>query len=347
MRSSAQVSEQATQASPSFPSASGRNPCGSRAAIMRSGVRMTSENAPRTLRDRLDDGVFDCGRARSRVKVQDDLGVARCLENRPQANEMIAQLLRVDQIAVVGDRNLPVHAVDQDRLRVVQLAVAGGGIAGVADRRRARQRGQPIRVEDIGDIAHVFRHDDAVPVGGGNAGALLTSMLHRIEAEIREVRRFGVPGNAEHRALVLELVEHRVTARHRPFAPSVSRRLACEVALERRRPDPVPRRRLSTSIDRPPSTRTAERPPPVVPMTAAGTPAAFAAASSTSTSAEAGRDDDARRRFAEKRRVDRPSTVRNPSPADGDIHLDADAVRVESALGQRHRQSALRTVVRR
>ena len=46
MRSSAQVSEHTTTASPRRPSASGRNPCGSLTAIIRSRVRRISENAP-------------------------------------------------------------------------------------------------------------------------------------------------------------------------------------------------------------------------------------------------------------------------------------------------------------
>ena len=48
MRSIAQVSEHTTYASSSRPSASGRNPCGSRIAISRSLVSITSEKAPCT-----------------------------------------------------------------------------------------------------------------------------------------------------------------------------------------------------------------------------------------------------------------------------------------------------------
>ena len=47
--------------------------------------------------------------------------------------------LGVDQVAVVGDGDLAVRAVDQERLRVLQLALARGGVAGVADGKMAGQ----------------------------------------------------------------------------------------------------------------------------------------------------------------------------------------------------------------
>ena len=121
-------------ASPRRPSASGRKPCGSRTAISRSLVSITSENAPCTCADRLDDRVLDAPRLRPRVEVEDDLGVAVRLEDRALLDEIVAQLVRVDDVAVVAERDLAVRAVDQDRLGVQQLALAGGRVAHVADR---------------------------------------------------------------------------------------------------------------------------------------------------------------------------------------------------------------------
>ena len=72
--------------------------------------------------------------------MQDDLGVAAGLEDRAAADELVAQLARVDQVAVVGDGDLAVRAVDQDRLRVLELALAGGRVARVADREVPGQR---------------------------------------------------------------------------------------------------------------------------------------------------------------------------------------------------------------
>ena len=65
--------------------------------------------------------------------MQDDFGVAARLEDRAVADELVAQLARVDEVAVVGDGDLAVGAVDQERLRVLELALAGGRVARVAD----------------------------------------------------------------------------------------------------------------------------------------------------------------------------------------------------------------------
>ena len=43
------------------------------------------------------------------------------LEDRAVADELVAQLAGVDEVAVVGDGDLAVRAVDQERLRVLEL----------------------------------------------------------------------------------------------------------------------------------------------------------------------------------------------------------------------------------
>src|SRR5688572_17931753 len=78
------------------------------------------------LRHRLDQRILHRASLRPRVQVQHHLGVAVGLEDRAGANEAIAHFDGVDQVAVVADADLAVHAVDQDRLRVRQLALAGG-----------------------------------------------------------------------------------------------------------------------------------------------------------------------------------------------------------------------------
>ena len=57
----------------------------------------------------------------------------------PWRDELVAQLARVDEVAVVADRDLPVRAVDQNRLRVEQLAFARRRVAHMADRERPWQ----------------------------------------------------------------------------------------------------------------------------------------------------------------------------------------------------------------
>ena len=47
-------------------------------------------------------------------------------------------------------------------------------------------------------------------VAGGDPGALLASMLQRVQPQVGQIGRFRVPVNGEYAALVVELVEHRL-----------------------------------------------------------------------------------------------------------------------------------------
>ena len=106
------------------------------------------------LRQRVDDGRLGSVLARAREQMNDDFGVGGGLEDRALADQRVAQLAGVDEVAVVTERQLAVHAVDDDRLRVGEAALAGRRIAHVADRRGARQLRQRVVVEGFVDIAH-------------------------------------------------------------------------------------------------------------------------------------------------------------------------------------------------
>ena len=161
------------------------------------------------LRDRLDDRVLDRSGLRPRIEMEHDFGVAVGLEDRSGAHQPLADFVRVDDVAVVADADLAVHAIDQDRLRVRELALAGGRIARVADRDRAGQRRERGLVEDLVDVAHALHDPHALAVGRRDAGALLAAMLQRVEPEIGQLRRFRVSVDSEHPAFILELVEHK------------------------------------------------------------------------------------------------------------------------------------------
>ncbi len=86
------------------------------------------------VRNGLDDRIVGRHRARSRIQVQNHFGIGARLEDRAMTAELVFELAGVHEIAVVGDGNLPVHALNQNRLRVVDVAVSGGRIAHVPDR---------------------------------------------------------------------------------------------------------------------------------------------------------------------------------------------------------------------
>jgi hypothetical protein len=119
-------------------------------------------------------------------------------------HELVAELPRVDEVAVVRDRDLAVRAVDQERLGVLDLALAGGRVAGVADGDVSRQTLEAVLVEGVGDLPHRPRDAQLLTVGGGDAGALLAAMLQRIEPEIGEIRGLGMAKDAEDPALVFK-----------------------------------------------------------------------------------------------------------------------------------------------
>ena len=77
----------------------------------------------------------------------------------------------------------------------------------MAHRHEALERGQACFVEHLGHKAEVFRHHDRRTVAHGDAGALLTAMLQRLQAEARHARHV-LPGreHAEHGAFLLEAV---------------------------------------------------------------------------------------------------------------------------------------------
>ena len=103
----------------------------------------------------------------------------------PRSLQLGAELDRVGQVAVVGERDLAA-VVAPDRLGVLPGAAAGGRVADVADRHVAGQRPQLLLVEDLGDEAGVAQGRDVAALAGGDPGRLLAAVLERVEAEVGE-----------------------------------------------------------------------------------------------------------------------------------------------------------------
>ena len=67
---------------------------------------------------------------------------------------------------------------------------------------------QGFLVERIGDMTQRSGRADASAVGGDDAGALLTSMLERVQPEVSQVGGLGIPEDTKDTAFVLELIQH-------------------------------------------------------------------------------------------------------------------------------------------
>ena len=89
--------------------------------------------------ERVADRVFQALLFRLRDEVDHDLGIAGRLENGALLLQLGANGVRVDQVAIVRESDLPLVALDHDGLRVEQRGVTRGGITRVANGQQARQ----------------------------------------------------------------------------------------------------------------------------------------------------------------------------------------------------------------
>ena len=124
----------------------------------------------------------------------------------PSSSSSRADLVGVHEVAVVRDGERALVRVVDDGLRVLEERLARRRVPHVADRRGAGQAGEPCLVEDVGDVAHLLLDGHALAGPRDDARGLLPPVLHRIEAEVRQVRGVRVAEDAEDPALVPELV---------------------------------------------------------------------------------------------------------------------------------------------
>ena len=73
-------------------------------------------------------------------EMRHHLGVGRGLEDAAFLVELVANLRRIDEIAVVREREIALAEGEDERLRVRQRTASCRGVADVADRGAARER---------------------------------------------------------------------------------------------------------------------------------------------------------------------------------------------------------------
>src|SRR6266481_5221650 len=101
--------------------------------------------------------------------------------------------------------HLAAHAIDYERLRVLDRAGAGCRVTGVSKRACALQPCQFVLAKDLRHQTHVLVHEKAGPrpIAGDDSGALLSAMLQRKQTVIRQHRGVRMTEHAEKPALVL------------------------------------------------------------------------------------------------------------------------------------------------
>ena len=173
-------------------------PCGSRAAYRVSSFIHTNEKAPRssgsTSSARCSSEVSGwwASRAVTRPVSLVDVSTSRaCSGSSPSGSgsvlDQLLQLVGVDQVAVVAERDRAVGGGAERRLRVLPGAGTGGRVARVPDREVALERVERGLVEDLRDQPHVLVDQDLAAVADRDPGGLLAAVLQRVEAEVGQL----------------------------------------------------------------------------------------------------------------------------------------------------------------
>ncbi len=121
-----------------------------------------------------------------------------CVRGGRQLDALLRQLLsqrgRVDEVAVVTERDRAHPAVVEDRLRVRPVRRAGGRVARVPDGNVTVQAVQRLLVEDLGDETELAHRREAAALGDGDPRRFLPAMLEREEAEVGQARDVALGG---------------------------------------------------------------------------------------------------------------------------------------------------------
>ena len=162
-------------------------------------VHPDEENAPAQLRQHLERALLERGVGVVREQRGDQAcvvgrrlevaGVDVELAGRAGGRSATSsgQLERVDEVAVVAQRDRAVGGGAERGLRVLPRAGAGRGVAAVADGQVALERGEGGLVEHLRDQAHVLVDQDLPPVADRDPGGLLPAVLQGVEAEVGQL----------------------------------------------------------------------------------------------------------------------------------------------------------------
>ena len=138
----------------------------------------------------------------------DHLGVGRRLEQAAHPHQFLAQEVGVGEVAVVGEGQTAEIEIGEDRLDIAVGGAAGRGVAVMADRTIALERGDDrLLAEDVADQARGAVIVEMVAVVGDDAGGFLAAMLQRVKAERGVGSGVGRAVDAEQRTFLMKLVE--------------------------------------------------------------------------------------------------------------------------------------------
>ena len=137
--------------------------------------------APGEFRNGLLDGIAKVVGLRARDFVQKNFGVGCRLENMAFGFHLGTELVRVRDVAVMRDSNLPPLATHENRLRIRQGAGTRSTVTHVANARESLQFVDVVFAQQRGDKPHGLTDANLFAVGNRKAGAFLPAVLQGVE----------------------------------------------------------------------------------------------------------------------------------------------------------------------
>src|SRR5690242_17080161 len=139
--------------------------------------------------------------------MDDDLGVARRLEEAAAAHQLTPQLIRVGEIAVVADGEPAKLEIGKQRLHVAQRNLTRRRIADMANCSTAAQPfDHLLGTEIVTDETLSAMRVELLAVIGDDPGGFLTTMLQSVHPQRSERRGIGVAIDPEYAAFFVEMI---------------------------------------------------------------------------------------------------------------------------------------------
>lgn len=144
-----------------------------------------------------------------------DLGIRIGEERHAQLDQLTAQLVGVDEGAVVSKRDNDAVDGGKMRLRGFPALGAGGAIAHVAHGQLAGERRQVGVGEHAIEQSQVFANHNRAAVAHGDSRRFLAAMLQRAQTKVRQSSHIaiGCP-HTKNAAFLMQLVGVRIIRRH-------------------------------------------------------------------------------------------------------------------------------------
>jgi hypothetical protein len=143
--------------------------------------------------------------------VQQYFGIGCGLEDVSFGFHLGAQLVRIGDVAVMRDGNLPPLAAHQNRLGIRESRGAGGAVSHVPDARKSLKFVYIVFPEERRYKPHGFADTDLVAIGYGKASAFLTPVLQCVKSHSNVTDDVIAIIYTDNTAFLVQFVEHKAS----------------------------------------------------------------------------------------------------------------------------------------